>query len=56
MIKMMTEMRDRMKARVGIYSTGWEPSSVMGLLLPIIASLLLILFGYLLVEALHSMA
>jgi len=54
MMKMMLEMRDRMKDRVGIYGTGWQASSVMGLLLPIIVIILLALIGYMFVQTLHS--
>ena len=55
MMKMMLEMRDRMKARVGIYGTGWQSSSVMGLLLPFIVVALLVLIGYMFVETLQSL-
>ncbi|HEX5164911.1 MAG TPA: hypothetical protein VFV93_05905 [Thermomicrobiales bacterium] len=54
MKKMMLEMRDRMKSRVGIYGTGWQSSSVMGLLLPLISVLLLSLVGYMFIQTLHS--
>lgn len=47
---MMTEMRDRMKARVGIYGTGWNPESIMGLLFPFILVALLVFVGWLLVS------
>ncbi len=49
---MLTEMRDRMKARVGVYETGWNPSSMLGLVLPIILVLGLIFIGWLLVSTL----
>jgi hypothetical protein len=55
MMKSMLEMRDRLKDRVGIYGTGWQSSSVMGLLLPIIIILLLSLIGFMFVETLHSL-
>jgi hypothetical protein len=55
MMKSMLEMRDRLKDRVGIYATGWQTSSVMGLLLPIIIILLLSLIGFMFVETLHSL-
>jgi hypothetical protein len=55
MMKSMLEMRDRLKDRVGIYGTGWQTSSVMGLLLPVVIILLLSLIGYMFVETLHSL-
>ena len=55
MMKMMMDMRDRMKARVGIYSTGWQSSSVMGLLLPFVAVIMFALIGFMLIETLQSM-
>ena len=55
MMKMMTEMRDRMKSRVGIYGTGWQSSSVMGLLLPVIAVLLFSLIGFMFIHTLQSL-
>ena len=55
MMKMMLEMRDRMKDRVGIYGTGWQPSSVMGLLLPFIVVLLMALIGYMFIQTLQSL-
>lgn len=55
MLKMMLEMRDRMKSRVGIYGTGWQSSSVMGLLLPFVATLLLLLIGYMFINTLQSL-
>jgi hypothetical protein len=54
MRRMMLEMRDRMKSRVGIYGTGWNPESVMGLLLPIIVVAMLALVGWFFVSALTS--
>ncbi len=55
MMKMMLEMRDRMKSRVGIYGTGWQSSSVMGLLLPFVVVILMALFGYLFIQTLQSL-
>ena len=55
MMKSMLEMRDRLKDRVGIYGTGWQSSSVMGLLLPVVIILLLSLIGFMFVETLHSL-
>lgn len=55
MMKMMLEMRDRMKSRVGIYGTGWQSSSVMGLLLPFIVVVLLALIGFMFIETLQSL-
>lgn len=55
MMKMMLEMRDRMKDRVGIYGTGWQTSSVMGLLLPFIVILLASLIGYMFIQTLQSL-
>ena len=55
MMKMMMEMRDRMKSRVGIYGTGWQSSSVMGLLLPFVVVLLLALVGYMFIQTLQSL-
>ena len=55
MMKMMLEMRDRMKDRVGIYGPGWQSSSVMGLLLPFIVVILLALIGYMFIETLQSL-
>jgi hypothetical protein len=55
MMKMMMEMRDRMKSRVGIYGTGWQSSSVMGLLLPFVVVLLLALVGYMFIHTLQSL-
>jgi hypothetical protein len=55
MLKTMMEMRDRMKDRVGIYGTGWQTSSVMGLLLPVIVVLLASLIGYMFIHTLQSL-
>lgn len=52
MIRMITQMRDRMKARVGIYGTGWNPESIMGLVLPFVLALSLIFIGWLVVSTL----
>lgn len=54
MMKMMLEMRDRMKSRVGIYGTGWQSSSVMGLLLPFVIVLLMALIGWMFIQTLQS--
>ena len=54
MRRMMFDMRDRMKSRVGIYGTGWNPESVLGLLLPIIVVGMLALVGWLFISALNS--
>ena len=54
MRRMMLEMRDRMKSRVGIYGTGWNPESVMGLLLPIIVVGMMTLLAWLFVSVLNS--
>lgn len=51
---MLTEMRDRLKARVGIYGTGWNPESVIGLLLPLLFVLMIAFFGWLFIEVLAS--
>ena len=48
--RMLSEMRDRMKARVGIYGTGWNPESIAGLLLPFVLVALLIFVGWLLIS------
>lgn len=47
---MIAEMRDRMKARVGIYGTGWNPESIMGLLLPFLLVALLVFIGWLIIS------
>jgi hypothetical protein len=52
MFRMITQMRDRMKARVGIYGTGWNPESTMGLVLPFLLAALLIFIGWLFVASL----
>jgi hypothetical protein len=54
-MSMMTEMRDRIKSRIGIYSTGWNPSSVMGLLLPFLLVAILALIGWFFVIMLQSL-
>lgn len=53
MMKTMLSMRDRMKDRVGIYSAGFNPESVMGLLLPFIVVGVVSVIGYLLVKVLY---
>ncbi len=55
MMKTMLEMRDRMKDRVGIYGTGWQSSSVMGLLLPFIVVALMALIGWMFIQTLQSL-
>ena len=50
MFRMIAEMRDRMKARVGIYGTGWNPESIMGLLLPFLLVALLVFIGWLIIS------
>ena len=50
MFRMLAEMRDRMKARVGIYGTGWNPESIMGLLLPFLLVGLLVFIGWLIIN------
>ncbi|MDQ3547542.1 MAG: hypothetical protein M3439_01880 [Chloroflexota bacterium] len=55
MMKMMMDMRDRMKARVGIYGTGWQSSSVMGLLLPFIVVIMMALIGFMFIQTLQSL-
>lgn len=52
MFRMIAEMRDRVKARVGIYGTGWNPESIMGLLLPFVLVALLTFIGWLLISTL----
>lgn len=52
--RMLTEMRDRLKARVGIYGTGWNPESVIGLLLPLLVVIMLAVFGWMLIHVLHA--
>lgn len=53
MLRMIGQMRDRMKARVGIYGTGWNPESAMGLLLPFIMVVSIAFIGWLMVHALN---
>ena len=50
MLRMITQMRDRMKARVGIYGTGWNPESIMGLVFPFVLVILLVFIGWLLIS------
>lgn len=50
MLRMLAEMRDRLKTRVGIYGTGWNPESTMGLLLPFVMAALFIFIGWLLIS------
>ena len=51
---MLIEMRDRLKARVGIYGTGWNPESVVGLLLPFLIVIMIAVFGWMRSHVLHS--
>ncbi|MCO5176740.1 MAG: hypothetical protein M9890_07190 [Thermomicrobiales bacterium] len=51
---MLTEMRDRLKARVGIYGTGWNPESVVGLLLPFMFVIMIAVFGWMAIHILHG--
>ncbi len=55
MPRMITEMRERLRSRVGIYGTGWRSESIMGLLLPFIIVGILAFIGWLLIAALNSM-
>lgn len=54
MVKMLEELRDRMKGRVGIYGTGWNSESVMGLLLPFLLVGALAVIGWMFINVLHS--
>ena len=51
---MLTEMRDRLKARVGIYGPGWNPESVVGLLLPFMFVIMIAVFGWMAIHVLHG--
>jgi hypothetical protein len=51
--ELIKELMERAKARVGIYGTGWNPESVMGLLLPFLLVASLVLIGWFLVHALN---
>lgn len=51
---MLEDMRDRMKSRVGIYGTGWNPESVMGLLLPFVIIIVISVIGFLFIAAINS--
>jgi hypothetical protein len=44
-------MMERVKGRIGIYGTGWNPESVMGLLLPFIIVILFGVIGWLFISA-----
>lgn len=48
---MLNEMMERVKGRIGIYGTGWNPESVLGLLLPFIIIAAFALIGWLMVSA-----
>jgi hypothetical protein len=52
MLHMLTSMRDRVKGRIGVYGTGFDPESVMGLLLPFLVVGFLAFMGWLLVTVL----
>ena len=52
MLRMIAQMRDRMKARVGIYGTGWNPESIMGLVFPFLLVALLAFIGWLMISSL----
>jgi hypothetical protein len=52
MLHMLMSMRDRVKGRIGVYGTGWDPESVMGLLLPVIVVIVLAFMGWLLITVL----
>jgi hypothetical protein len=54
MVKMLDDLRDRMKGRVGIYGTGWNPESVMGLLLPFLLVGAMALIGWMFVSVLNG--
>lgn len=54
MFRMIAQMRDRMKARVGIYGTGWNPESAMGLILPFLLAGFIIFVGWLFVATIAS--
>ena len=51
---MLMQIRDRLKERVGIYGTGWDPASAMGLLLPILGVIMLSVVGFGLVLLLQA--
>jgi hypothetical protein len=53
MVKMMLSMRDRMKDRVGIYRAGFNPESVMGLLLPFIIVALMSVIAFMFVQVVN---
>lgn len=48
---MLNEMMERVKGRIGIYGTGWNPESVMGLILPFIMIIAFGIVGWLMVSA-----
>lgn len=54
MLRMMLDMRDRLKSRVGVYGTGFNPESVMGLLLPFLVVIMLAFFGWALITVLNG--
>lgn len=51
---MLNQMIERVKSRVGIYGTGWNPESVMGLLLPFIVVGIMAFLGWLFVTVLNN--
>jgi hypothetical protein len=50
MMRTMLSMRDRLKDRVGIYRLGFNPESVMGLLLPFIVVALFAIIAFMFVQ------
>lgn len=54
MMNTMLSIRDRIKDRIGIYSAGFNPESVMGLLLPFVIVALVSVIAYLFVQVLNS--
>lgn len=53
MMKTMLSMKDRMKDRVGIYSAGFNPESVMGLLLPFVVVGLFSIIAFMFVQVMN---
>jgi hypothetical protein len=52
MLHMIAGMRDRVKGRIGVYGAGFDPESVMGLLLPFVVVGIMAFMGWLLVSVL----
>lgn len=50
-VALLNEMMERVKGRIGIYGTGWNPQSVMGLLLPFLIVILFGVIGWLFISA-----